>query len=357
MKLLRWMLSTPYPYVALAIPLYVLVMGYGWGRVILTLILSAGIFISAAWVNYRRDSVVSSAPSIRESQTRARMKWPAKQYLGNERYAAGVSMAAARVKGHVLLFVPDGDGAWHCARMPSRWQRGVPHVVEFSTYDAMVAELEREGVGYIPRSPYARSVVDSLSHRLALRGITHESIASGSVGTRVVGTLAVTGAIAHGGPPYAEFDRRVPTRAEADWIVAEGLGVALRRVPRESRDLAFLEWLPDLRGLWIHGAVDPSRIGQLSALTHLSLLSAGSRDVDLSDLEKLEFYEGELQGRESVLALPALKELYLGRVGDGQLDRVPPSVQCLSLHGATDLGSLGFVTAATGLRELEVLGP
>ncbi|KAF2415690.1 hypothetical protein [Microbacterium sp. B35-30] len=173
----------------------------------------------------------------------------------------------------------------------------------------------------------------------------------------VVDALHIADPLTPGGPRFAEFDRRIPTRAEADRILSEGLGLALRRVPREHSELEFLQWFPHLRGLWIYGPVHAARIGDLTALSHLSLIAAGGDDIDLSKLRGLTFYEGELRGRESVTALPAVRELYLGEVDAGRLERVPPELKSLALHGATGLTALDVVGAAPGLRELDVQGP
>jgi len=244
MTFLRWLVPTPYPYVALGIPVIVFAMGYGWLNVVVALAMSLGIFLSAGWVDYRRRGRKNPSPS--------------------------------------------GTSA--------------------------------------PRAP-------------------------------VVEALDIAEPLTPGGPRYAEFDRRIPTRAEADRIISEGLGLALRRVPREHRDLEFLQWFPHLRALWIYGPVDAARIGDLTALSHLSLIAAGGDDVDLSRLRGLTFYEGELRGRESVTALPAVRELYLGEVDAGRLERVPPELKSLALHGATGLTALDVVGTAPGLRELDVQSP
>jgi hypothetical protein len=244
MTFLRWLVPTPYPYVALGIPLIVFAMGYGWLNVVVALTMSLGIFLSAGWVDYRRKVRENASPS-------------------------GTSASS----------------------------------------------------------------------------------------TQVVEALDIAEPLTPGGPRFAEFDRRIPTRAEAERIIAEGLGLALRRVPREHRDLEFLQWFPNLRGLWIYGPVNAARIGDLTALSHLSLIAAGSDDVDLSRLRGLTFYEGELRGRESVTALPALRELYLGEVDAGRLERVPPALTSLALHGATGVTALDVVGTAAGLRELDVQGP
>jgi hypothetical protein len=244
MRFVRWLIPTPYPYVALGIPAIVFAMGYGWLNVVVALTMSLGIFLSAGWVDYRRHARGTSSSS-------------------------GTSASSARVVEAL-------------------------HIAE-------------------PLTP--------------------------------------------GGPRFAEFDRRIPTRAEADQITSEGLGLALRRVPREHRDLEFLQWFPHLRGLWIYGPVNAARVGDLTTLSHLSLIATGGDDVDLSKLSRLTFYEGELRGRESVTALPALRELYLGEVDAGRLERVPPGLKSLALHGATGLTALDVVGAATGLRELDVQGP
>jgi hypothetical protein len=248
MTFLRWLVPTPYPYVALGIPVVVFIMGYGWLNVVVALTIGLGIFISAGWVDYRRRGRERPPRSVR-------------------------AIGAGASRGHVV--------------------------------DALrIAE---------PLTP--------------------------------------------GGPRFAEFDRRIPTREEAERIISAGLGLALRRVPRAHRDLEFVQWFPHLRGLWIHGPVNASRIGDLTDLSQLSLIAAGSDDVDLSKLRHLTFYEGELRGRESVTALTSLRELYLGEVDAGRLERVPPALRNLSLHGATGLTDLNVVATAAGLRELEVQGP
>ena len=248
MTFLRWLVPTPYPYVALGIPAIVFIMGYGWLNVVVALTMSLGIFISAGWVDYRRHGSARPSRSVRAIGTDA-------------------------TSGHVL---------------------------------------------------------DS---------------------------LRIAEPLTPGGPLFAEFDHRIPTREEAERIISAGLGLALRRVPREHRDLEFLQWFPRLRALWIYGPVNAARIGDLTALSHLSLIAAGSDDVDLSRLRGLTFYEGELRGRESVTALPTVRELYLGEVDAGRLERVPPALTSLALHGATGVTALDGVGTAAGLRELDVQGP
>lgn len=350
-------MPTPYPYVAIGIPVVVFLLGYEWLNVAVALILSVGVFISAGWVDYRRHGANDLSPSVRASRDRAKHKWPAEERLEGLRHAPGVYTATAPDRGHVLVVVPDGDGPWIYATVPSLSRRATTDVVEFSSYDALVEHLGKEGIGYVPPSSYARVLTQSLTVRLYKNGVTSESIASGLSGARRVSALNLTGPITTSGPRFAEFDRRIPTRAEADQIIEEGLGLALRRVPRQHRDLEFLHLFPGLRALWIHGPVNPAGIGSLTTLTQLSLISTGSDEVDLSALRGLTYYEGELGGRESVLALPALRELYLGGLDKGRLSRIPATLEHLSLHDATSLENLDRVGIARGLRTLEVQGP
>lgn len=351
----RWVVTTPYPYVALGIPTVVLALGYEWVNVLVGAILSFGVFLSAGWVAYRRSAANDSVQSLRGSRSRAARQWPALGTVVHRDYLLGVSAEGASRRGYVLVFVPEGDNAWAFTYVASTRSRN-PQTAEFTSYEAMVADLKRHQFAHVPPSSYSRVLADALVVSLAKRGVTRESLASGSVVCGSANGLTISGPVAGNGPRYAEFDRRVPTPREAVQVTDSGFGLALRRIPRGHRDLEFLELFPDLRGLWILGPVNPARVSALTSLTHLSLIDTGSDEVDLSGLQSLVFFEGELKGRESILDVAGLRELYLGRVDDGQLTHVPVGLRRVSLHGAAGLRSLDCVREAAGLRELEVQG-
>lgn len=351
----RWVVTTPYPYVALGIPVVVVALGYEWVNVLVAVILGFGVFLSAGWVAYRRSGANDSTHSLRSSQSRAARQWPALGTVVNRDYLLGVSAEGASRRGYVLVFVPERDNAWAYTYMASTRSRN-PQTVEFTSYEAMVGDLKRHQFAHVPQSSYSRALADTLVVSLAKRGVTRESLASGSIVGGSANGLTISGPVAGNGPRYAEFDRRVPTPREAVQVTDSGFGLALRHIPRHHRDLAFLELFPDLRGLWILGPVNPARVSALTSLTHLSLIDTGPDEVDLSALQSLVFFEGEFKGRESVLDVAGLRELHLGRVDDGQLTHVPAGLRRVSLHGAAGLRSLESVCGAAELREIEVQG-
>lgn len=356
MRFRAWLVATPYPYIPLVAAVGVLVMGYPWQNALGAVALGAIIFLPLAWMQFRRTERDGRPFSTARSHALGVKEWPAEAVVRLGSVAVGVDVTRKGNGAHVLVFVPEAGGPWICAEEPRHARRGGIRTAEYPAFDSLVADFSRRGVEYLPSSRYVRSLAKDLGDRLLLRGVTAESIASGTFRTERRNTLVVAGGLSPDGPRLAEFRRRVPTRDEALEVIAQGLGLALHRVPKADRDLAFLDWVPGLTALWIDGRVDPSRIGRLTELSQLSLLETGDDVVDLTGLQRLRMYEGELSGRESILGLP-LRDLYLSRVDAGQLLRVPETLQVLSLEQASSLTSLALFTASPALHDLAISGP
>ncbi len=353
-EFLRWVVFTVYPYAAIAVPVIVAFVIPALDAVSTALLFGFGVFGLAAWLDYRRWQQDDADYSAARSRARAGDLWPPEEVVRREGYALGVMRGDSRRRAHYVVFAPSLDERWYCVREPGR--RGRIDVAAYPGYDAMILDLKARGIMCVPPSVYSRALVASLRESIQARGVWPETLAAGTHEIEHRNTLVIGGSLTVSGPRYAEFEGRVPNRSEAEQISQEGLGLSLIRVPKAHRGLEFLEWFPDLRGLFVSGKIDPARIGDLTELRHLSLIATGDGAIDFSRLAHLDLYEGDLRGRESVLALP-LRQLYLERVAQGVLSQVPPTLEELSLEGAANLNSLQPIARARGLRELSIYGP
>ncbi len=350
---LSWVVWTPYPYAAVALPVIVLIRDPSVDTVASALVVGVVLFGLAGWVNYRYWVQDRGEFSAARSRARIGGRRPSEEEVRRDQFAAGVIRGDSRRRAHYLILAPSVDEMWRCVREPSR--RGRIQATSYSGFDAMIRDLNARGVFVLPLSGYSRGLASQLRRQLEARGVQTATLAAGEHRVEHRNTLVIGESLTGSGPRYAEFDRRVPTRAEAEQIIADGLGLALIRVPKQHQGLEFLEWFPSLRGLFVSGRVDPGRIGELVELRRLSLISTGNLGVDLSRLRNLVLYEGELKGRESVLELP-VRELYLERVSEGILSPLPPTVEEVSLSGAEKLETLDLLVPAGGLRELTIDG-
>jgi hypothetical protein len=157
--------------------------------------------------------------------------------------------------------------------------------------------------------------------------------------------------------PFAVFEDDVPTRRQAKRILRLGYGLHLLGVPERAKSLQVLGMFEGLEHLGITGReLDLRPVVALSMLKSLSLHVIDSASADLSLLDRLEAFDGMLDGNESVMDCPRLTSATFEDVTAGGLPPIPAQLRELTLAGAQRVRGIAPGPGVSHLEAFHLVG-